>query len=98
MIVEPNLCQTRSETTLLVFPRGGSILLNAGAVSDFEVNSLYVKSNYKVYIIKCAVVRTRFLNQYERMFSSASSSVLVGNGDIQSHWGWRDSDNTNAFI
>ena len=27
MIVQPDLCQTWSETTLLVFPRGGSIII-----------------------------------------------------------------------
>ena len=31
MIVQPDLCQTRSETTLLVFHRGGSILSHESA-------------------------------------------------------------------
>ena len=39
MTVQPDLCQTCSETTLLVFPRGGSYIVDAGGQNKQQLAS-----------------------------------------------------------
>ena len=51
LTVQPDLCQTCSETTLLVFPRGGS---NDDIYADYVVNfvSKYMMSNVRAIPLK----------------------------------------------